>query len=171
MARDLEGKLTIDLTGALLFNGSILLHLAKPTIAQRLLRGPLGPLLSRVTSERVFRNQFGSVFSKAHPLSVDEAADQWSLIKHNGGHRLGDKLVHYMDERVTHAERWHGAIRDWPGRLSFAWGMLDPVATTEVLAGLRELRPRAPVSELAELGHYPQIEAPELLLEALRASL
>lgn len=171
MARELDGELRIGLDGVFLFNGSIILERSTPTIAQRLLRGPLGPLAARLTSERFFRHQFGAIFSPDHPLSDEEAEDQWCLIAQNGGHRLGHKLVHYMDERVTHAERWHGAIRDWPGRLSFAWGMLDPVATPDVLAGLRELRPQAPVVELAELSHYPQIEAPGRLLEALRTSL
>jgi pimeloyl-ACP methyl ester carboxylesterase len=171
MARELDGELRIGLDGVFLFNGSIILERSTPTIAQRLLRGPLGPLAARLTSERFFRHQFGAIFSPDHPLSDEEAEDQWCLIAHNGGHRLGHKLVHYMDERVTHAERWHGAIRDWPGRLTFAWGMLDPVATPDVLAGLRELRPQAPVVELAELSHYPQIEAPGRLLEALRTSL
>jgi pimeloyl-ACP methyl ester carboxylesterase len=41
--------------------------------------------------------------------------------------------------------------------------MLDPVATPAVLSGLRELRPSAPVTELPELGHYPQIERPEAI--------
>lgn len=44
------------------------------------------------------------------------------------------------------------------GDLRLAWGMRDWVATPKVLAGLRELRPGAPVTELLELGHYPQIE-------------
>jgi pimeloyl-ACP methyl ester carboxylesterase len=76
-----------------------------------------------------------------------------------------------MDERVIYADRWHGAIRDWPKPLGFAWGMLDPVATPDVLAGLRELRPRVPVRELPELGHYPQLERPDRLAEALSQAL
>jgi pimeloyl-ACP methyl ester carboxylesterase len=36
MARDLRGELDMELTGALLFNGSMLLHLASPTIGQKL---------------------------------------------------------------------------------------------------------------------------------------
>jgi pimeloyl-ACP methyl ester carboxylesterase len=171
MARDLAGELTIDVTGALLFNGSILLHLAKPTIAQRLLRGRLGPLLSKMASERVFRNQFGSVFSKDHPLSTEEADDQWCLIAHNGGHRLGHKLVYYMSERETLTERWHGAFRDWQKPLFLAWGMQDPVARPAVLEGLRELRPRAPVAELHGVGHYPQLEVPNLLAGEIVAAL
>jgi pimeloyl-ACP methyl ester carboxylesterase len=158
MARDLEGKLTMDVAGILLFNGSMVLEVASPTPAQKALRSRFGPLVARVSSERFFRHQFGSVFSAAHPLSEAEAEDQWALICHNGGRTLGHRLISYMDQRETHAKRWHGAIREWPGELSLAWGMQDPVATTAVLAALRELRAEVPVSELPELAHYPQIE-------------
>ncbi len=158
MARDLEGKLTMDVAGILLFNGSMVLEVASPTPAQKALRSRFGPLVARVSSERFFRHQFGSVFSAAHPLCETEAEDQWALICHNGGRTLGHRLISYMDQRETHAKRWHGAIREWPGELSLAWGMQDPVATTAVLAALRELRAEVPVSELPELAHYPQIE-------------
>jgi pimeloyl-ACP methyl ester carboxylesterase len=173
MARDIDGSLSFDLAGVLLLNGSMVQGAASPTLGQRLLRGPLGRLASRLSSERFFRNQFGSIFSPGHPLSDDEAADQWSLIRHLGGQRLGHKTIGYMNEREGRAERWHGAIRDWPGHLEFGWGMLDPVATPAVLEAVRELRPGSPVSEFVNLGHYPQIEEPEtvsLLLENVIAN-
>lgn len=171
MARDLEGRLEMDTAGILLFNGSMVLERASPTPAQRLLRSRLGPLAARLSSERFFRHQFGSVFSAAHPLSDEEAADQWSLVCHGGGRTLGHRLVSYMDQREEHAERWHGAIRDWPGDLRLAWGLLDPVATTDVLAALRELRPGVPVEELPELAHYPQVEDPGQIARALLAAM
>jgi hypothetical protein len=40
-----------------------------------------------------------------------------------------------------------------------------------VLDALRELRPAAPVTELADVGHYAQIEAPRRLSVALRSLL
>jgi pimeloyl-ACP methyl ester carboxylesterase len=163
MARDLEGRLELDVAGALLLNGSMLQHLAEPTLGQRLLRSPLGPLFARLTSERFFRQQFGSLFSPDHPLSDEEARSQWSLLRHDGGQRLGHKLIAYMAERYRFAERWHGAFRDWPKPLSLAWGLRDPVARPAVLEGLRELRPGVPVTELDDLGHYPQVEDPERL--------
>lgn len=167
MARELEGKLGVSIAGILLFNGSMVLEKATPTPAQRALRSRLGPLLARLSSERLFRQQLGSVFSGAHPLSDAEAADQWSLVCHNGGRTLGHRTISYMDQRETYAERWHGAIRDWPGELSLAWGLLDPVANTSVLGALRELRPGVPVAELPELGHYPQIEDPARIAETV----
>lgn len=171
LARDISGELGFELAGAMLFNGSMILELSEPTLAQRMLRSRLGPVAARFSSERFFRKQFASIFSPDHPLTAEEEADQWSLINRNDGQRLGHRLVSYMDERVTYAERWHGAIRDWPGRLSFAWGMLDPVATPAVLEGLKDLRPDAPVTEFADLGHYPQIEDAERLGAALRDAL
>ena len=159
MARDLEGTLGWELSGVLLFNGSIVIEAASLTSAQKLLRGPLGPLAARLGSRRLFDHQFGALFSASHPLDPAEADDQWALICHDGGRTIGHRLVHYLDERVELAPRWHGAIRDWE-RLRLAWGLQDPVATTAVLAALRELHPGVPVTELPELGHYPQIEDP-----------
>lgn len=171
MARDLEGKLEMELAGILLFNGSMVLERASPILGQRILRSRFGPLFARLSSERVFRQQFGSVFSAAHPLSEAEAADQWSLVCHNDGRTLSHRLISYMDQREEHAGRWHGAIRDWQGDLRLTWGLLDRVATTEVLAALRELRPSVPVTELPELAHYPQLEDVRQIARALRSSL
>ena len=171
LARDFEGRLEMEVSGVLLFNGSMVQGAASPTLAQRILRSPLGPLFSRLSSERFFRAQFGSVFSPGHPLTDEEAEDQWSLICAGGGRTLNHKTIRYMAERFKHAERWHGALRDWPGRLQLAWGMLDPVATVEVLDAVRELRPQAPLTELPDLGHYPQIEAPTRLNAVLRGAL
>jgi pimeloyl-ACP methyl ester carboxylesterase len=168
MARDLAGEDGTGAAGMLLFNGSILQHLATPTAGQRLLRSPLGPLAARLSSRRFFLNQFGSIFSREHPLSDEEGADQWALLCHGHGHRLGHKLIGYMSERGLYAERWHGAIRDWQGRLSLAWGLDDPVATRAVLDGLRQLRPGVEVDELPGVGHYPQIEVPERFAEIVR---
>jgi pimeloyl-ACP methyl ester carboxylesterase len=171
LARDIDGAAGIDLTEAVLFNGSIIIERASFTPGQKLLRSRLGPLLARLSSGAFFRQQLGSVFGKQHPLSTEEGADQWALMKHNGGNRIADKLIRYTFERATHAERWHGAVRDWPKPLAFIWGMRDPVATIRILDGLRDLRPAAPVLELPDLAHYPQVEDPKALAAALSSAL
>ena len=171
MARDLAGRLAMEIAGVLLFNGSILQERANLTPAQRLLRSPLGPVAARLTSKRFFLDQFGSIFSDEHPLTPDEGEDQWELLTENGGHRLGHRLIGYMRERSIYAERWHGAFRDWPGDLSLLWGLKDPVAHVDLLGGLRELRPGVPVAELPDAGHYPQIEVPDRFAEIMRDAL
>jgi pimeloyl-ACP methyl ester carboxylesterase len=171
MARDMDGTLGMGLAGVLLLNGSMVQGAASPTLGQRLLRSPIGPVFSQLSSERFFRQQFGSIFSPGHPLTAGEAEDQWALIRAGGGRTLNHKTIAYMEERFKHAERWHGAIRDWPGAVSLAWGMLDPVATENVLDAVVELRPQVPVTRFEDLGHYPQIEDPGRVAEALRGAL
>lgn len=175
LARDIEGVLGFEVAGVLLFNGSMVQSAASPVLGQRLLRGRFGSLFTRLQNERFFRNQFGSVFSSNHPLTDEEATDQWQLLNYDGGGSMGHLLISYMDERERRADRWHGAIRDWDGDLRLAWGLEDPVATTNVLDAVLELRPDTPVTRLPGLGHYPQIEDPErfceVLVEAVDSSL
>jgi pimeloyl-ACP methyl ester carboxylesterase len=167
LARDLEGTLEATLTAVLLFNGSMIIERASLTLAQKLLRSRLGPLAARLSSERLFRAQFRRIFSPEHPLSLEEAEDQWALLAHNRGHRILDRLTFYLHERVRFAARWHGALRDWPGRLELAWAMRDPVCVKAVLDAVLELRPSTPVVRFTELGHYPQIEEPDAIAEAV----
>ncbi|MEA2420805.1 MAG: hypothetical protein QOE60_3011 [Thermoleophilaceae bacterium] len=161
LARDVEGTLPFGLSAVLLLNGSMVIERASLTLSQRLLRSRFGPVAARLSSERGFRASFGRLFSDSHPLTPAEAADQWALLAREGGNRILDRLTQYLHERVTFAERWHGALRDWEGQLELAWAMRDPVATGAVLDAVLDLRPAAPVTRFEELGHYLQLEAPE----------
>lgn len=160
LARDLAGELGFELGGMMIFNGAILVEKANPTLAQKLLRGPFGPLAARFANEAFFRRQFASIFSEAHPVSDRDVADNWALMCFNDGNRLGHKLVSYMEERAIYADRWQGAIQRWPGDLKLAWGLQDPVAVPEVLDGLLDLRPDLTAVRFEDLGHYPQVEDP-----------
>ena len=163
LARDLEGELSFELASTLLFNAILVRERASLLWGQKLLLSRLGPLAARLTNELSFRRQFAGIFSAEHPLSPEESADQWSLLAHNGGHRLLQRLIYYNRERVTPptSERWHGALRDWPGALELGWAGRDPICTEAVLEAVRALRPNVPVTRLPELGHYPQLEDPE----------
>jgi pimeloyl-ACP methyl ester carboxylesterase len=169
LARDLDGRLSFKLRSALLFNASLVRERASLLWGQKLLLSRFGPLASRLTTQAGFRRQFGGIFSSPHPLSDEEAADQWSLLAHNGGHRLLHRLIYYNHERVRppFADRWHAALRDWPGRLELGWAELDPICTEDVLQAVLRLRPHAQVTRLPGLGHYPQIEDPRPVYELI----
>jgi pimeloyl-ACP methyl ester carboxylesterase len=167
LARDLEGRLSFRPAAVLLFNGSMVIEVATLTVSQKLLRSRFGSIASRLSSQAAFHAQMARIFSRGHPLTDAEAADQWSLITHGGGHRILDKLAFYLRERVRYAARWHASLRDWPGHLELAWALQDPVCTKAVLDAVIELRPDAPVTLLAELGHYPQLEDPETVTEII----
>lgn len=161
LARDVSGALPFEIQRAVLTNGSVIIERASLRPSQKILRGPFGPLLARLTNKKGFLRGFATLFSAEHPLSADEAAAQWALMARDDGHRIINLLCAYLNERVRFAQRWHGAVRDWDKPLGFLWATGDPVATVNVLAGLRELRPGAEVIELPGIGHYPQIEVPD----------
>ena len=169
LARDLEGRLPFALDRVLLFNGSMVLERASLTLGQKLLRSRLGPIAARLTNERGFRASFGRIFSSAHPLTREEAEDQWALLANHDGHRILDRLIFYLHERVTYGPRWHGALREWPGRLEFAWAGRDPICTEAVLQAVLALRPNAPLTRLPALGHYPQLEDPPAAIRAIES--
>jgi pimeloyl-ACP methyl ester carboxylesterase len=170
LARDLEGRLSFRLRSALLFNASLVRERASLLWSQKVLLSRAGPLFSRLINKPVFLRQFGGIFSTAHPLSSEEAADQWSLLAHGGGHHLLQRLIHYNHERVTPpwTGRWHDALRAWPGDLELGWAERDPICTEAVLQAVLALRPHARLTRLPGLGHYPQIEDPQTTFELIR---
>lgn len=163
LARDLDGTLSFTLKSALLFNASMVREKASLLIGQKLLLSRFGPVFARLVGELSFRRSFAGIFSPAHPLTAEEAADQWSLLTCNDGHRMLDKLIYYNNERVTPptSVRWHNALRSWPGRLELGWAELDPICTESVLQAVLALRPEAELTRLPGLGHYPQLEDPD----------
>jgi len=153
MARDLEGSLEMELTGGLLLNGSMVQHAASPTFGQRILRSAVGGLFSRLSTERFFRQQFGSIFSPGHPLTDDEAETSGSWSCAGGGRTLNHKTIRYMEERFKHADRWHGRFGigrsrcRWPGGCwtrwppSRSWTLCWSCAPLVPLTSLRGPRP------------------------------
>ena len=172
LARDVEGRGRLPLAGRAAVQRQ---HRARARVADagpapaarrrsaRWRRGCRASACSGASSARLF--------SDAHPLTDEEAADQWSLISPQRRRQRRPRADRLPARAREYADRWHGAIRDWRKPLSLAWGLLDPIATTAVLAALREMRPGVPVDELAELGHYPQIEDPDRVAEALHGAL
>jgi hypothetical protein len=90
----------------------------------------------------------------------------WAQIKNNHGDRIMHKLIHYIPERIEHRERWVGGIQKTTVPLKLIDGRVNPISGAHMVAHYRELIPNANVAELAEVGHYPQVQAPKEVLEA-----
>ena len=82
-----------------------------------------------------------------------------------GGHRLAHELIRYMSERVRNRQRWVDALRDACCPLALINGSADPVSGAHMVARYRELVGTGYIAELPGVGHYPQVEAPALVLE------
>jgi pimeloyl-ACP methyl ester carboxylesterase len=169
LARALEGSCRVTIRSVCFLNGGLFpeVHRARPV--QKLLAGPLGPWLSRLTNERSFARAFAKVFGPDTQPDAATLHDYWRLLSHGGGHRIGHRLIRYLDERVENRERWVGALERAGGAgipIRFVNGLLDPVSGAHMLTRWRAVVPDADWVALERIGHYPQIEDPEGVLHA-----
>lgn len=156
------------ISGVTLLNAAVYVRLARPLVIQRLLASRItGPLVARAVTERVFRRSFTSVFSPQHPPGETELRRQWQVLQRRGGAQLSHRLSHYMGDRKRHATRWEAALERERVPLRFIWGMADPRSGAHIAREIRHRLPAAALVELDDVGHYPQIEVPELVAQEI----
>ncbi len=150
-----------------LTNGSIFIDQARLTRGQRLtLRLPARALPIALPGV-ILRRSLAESFAPGAPPPPGAIDDLMAMIRHRHGDRLLPKLIRYIEERREHQDRWTAALVDHPGRLSVAWGEQDPIAVMEMVHRLTSLRPDVTVRTFPDLGHWPSIEAPQVLGPAL----
>ena len=166
LARHNERKAAQELLSVCFLNGGLFPETHHPRLIQKLLASPIGPLVSRLTNERSFHKTFCAIFGPDTQPSFDEFAEFWELIDYNEGNRIFHKLIGYMRERRENRERWVGALQQSSVPLRVIDGLVDPVSGAHMVVRYRELVPNPDVVELPGIGHYPQVEAPDAVLQA-----
>ncbi len=166
LARQLEGTATVRWHSCVLLNGGIFPETHRPRLIQRLLIGPLGPLIAQLSTERTFRRNMTQIFSPAHPPSEEFLRDSWQLLLENKGRTMLPKLIQYMKERVTYRERWVAPLARKLVPLRLINGVLDPVSGAHAADRFAEVVPDADIVRLEHLGHYPHVEDPESFLKS-----
>lgn len=167
LARGLDHSLPMTLRAVALLNGGLFPETHRARLVQKLLEGPLGSFISRLFGKKQFERSFTAVFGSASRPTQAELDGFWQLICLRHGNQLLHKLIHYMADRRQHRERWLLALRDSCVPVMLINGSADPVSGAHMVARYRELvRPRDPIIELPEIGHYPQVEAPTAVASA-----
>jgi pimeloyl-ACP methyl ester carboxylesterase len=125
---------------------------------------PLGPLLGRLYNKRSFERSFRPIFGAGTQPSQEEIDAYWSLIAYGGGTRIAHRLLQYIPERRANRDRWVGAMKGTSTPLRLIDGAADPVSGRPMAERYREVIPDPDVVVLNEIGHYPQMEAPEAVV-------
>jgi len=157
---------SLELQSVTLLNGGLFPETHRARLIQKLLLGPLGPLISLLNNEKRFTRSLGAVFGPATPLTPEHASGFWRLSTENGGHRLAHRLIRYMLDRRRNRERWVTALQETRVPLRAINGPEDPVSGAHMVTRYRELVPRPDVVSLPGIGHYPQVEAPQGVADA-----
>ncbi|AOP32757.1 alpha/beta hydrolase [Leptospira tipperaryensis] len=171
LARFIERKKSkkkgLKIKRIILLNGGIFPESHRPRFIQKLLHSPIGWILSRLMNRKSFQKSFSAVFGKNTKPSQEELDQFWDLVFSDGGTKIAHLLIRYIQERKLYRERWVGAILNSPIPIRMINGVDDPVSGAHLVERYRELSPKADIIELKEIGHYPQVEAPNAVLKAI----
>jgi len=163
-----QGDYPFELRSLALLNGGIYMDLHQPLLTQRLLRTPLlGALTARFSSWQVFRLQYPRVYAQPRQFDKIHYRSQWSLMLNNEGRRTLHKTAVFMKERELMGERWTGPLHRLDVPLKVIWGKRDPIAVYSIAQKLCKSSPGAQLFTLDDIGHYPQLEAPEMVADCL----
>ena len=169
LARQLNNNGAGQWLSCCFLNGGLFSETHRALLTQKLLLSPIGGLLNRLTGYAKFCRNFSSVFGPQSKPSEEELKNFWWLININNGKHVFHNLITYIRDRIEHRERWVSALQQSTIPLSLINGSVDPVSGEHMVARYKELNCRLDyLAELSEIGHYPQVEAPEKVTEHYR---
>lgn len=166
LARQRDGRLPFRIRSVAFLNGGLFPEATYPLLLQRLLLGPLGTLVARLANYRSFARSMHRICVK--PPDSARSREDWQLLLRADGRCVLPKLVRYIRERREYRQRWLGALQQTDIPLCLIAGIEDPISGASIIRRWRELLPDSAVHALDQVGHYPQLEAPDRVLVALR---
>ena len=171
-ARSIEGTLPFEVTRRVLTNGSIYIQMAQLSPGQQMLLAMNDEALPReiAPTEETFSASIAAIFGDT-PANPDELHAQWELLARQDGQTILPRTIRYIEERREHEDRWIMALRDHPSPISLAWGDRDPIAVYAMAERFVTERPGTPLVRLEGVGHFPMIEAPGPLFDAIEQAL
>ena len=162
-----EGRGAIRLKSIAFLNGGLFPEAHRPLPVQKLLRSPLGFLLASFMSEEKLTGSMQKIFGAETQPNALECKAFWQLVSHNGGVKIMHKLIRYIDERVKQRSRWIPAMQFTQVPMRLINGPVDPISGEHMAVRYHELIPNPDIVLLPGIGHYPQVEAPDQVLQAL----
>ncbi|MEO0338739.1 MAG: alpha/beta hydrolase, partial [Bacteroidota bacterium] len=164
LARQAEGKMN-GIQSVCFLNGGLFPSLHHPRPIQRALISPLGFMLVPFLSKSMLRKNFHEVFGKDTPPSDWEVDQFYALMEHKGGKYIFHRLIRYMADRKQYGKRWRKAILEASIPIRLINGAQDPVSGKHLAEYYQSVATKPDVVILDDYGHYPQTEAPEVVLE------
>lgn len=170
LARRAGGTLTPDVTGSVWTNGGIYPDLHRPTLGQQMLLADGGEAVAAAITQELFVDGIEVTWGQRVPFDRNEMAEIWASMDDGGSIPQMHALLHYIAERRQFADRWSAALESSEPPSWFVWGDLDPVSGAHMIARAEERCPHATVHRLADVGHWPTLEAPDEVSAAVLAA-
>ena len=155
----------LSISSVCLLNGGLFPETHRPLLIQRILISPFGFLVGRFFNRKKMGKNFKQIFGPNTQPSEQTLDDFWSLIEGNGGKYVFHLLIRYMKERRINRKRWVEALQFTDVRLRLINGIYDPISGIHMVKRYVQLIPNPDVIELQNIGHFPLVESPEMVVK------
>jgi pimeloyl-ACP methyl ester carboxylesterase len=151
-------------------NGGLFNETYTPRLLQKVLsRTPLGDILSPLQgssmSRRLMEPTINEMFGPETKPSRRMLDLFHEILEYNDGKRVIHKVGRFVNDRYAHRNRWVRAMRQTDIPMRLIDGPIDPNSGRHMAQRYLEVIPNPDVVMLDDnIGHWPQIEAPDAVL-------
>lgn len=169
LARRAEGALGVEVDGVVWTNGGVYPDLHRPTAGQAALLDPEGgPALAASLDLDLFLAGVEVTWGTRSPMDRALVGEIYASMADDDGVARMHELLHYVADRRQHADRWRAALEHADLPMAFVWGDLDPVSGAHMAERIEQRVDGAEITRLADVGHWPPLEAPDEVAAAIR---
>lgn len=175
MSRHEEGRLSFDIRHAIILDGSTLVDMIELVPMQKeLLAKP-----DMAATEDLDFDNFGTAFTGTYGTKFMDSGDhdtamiaQTHQVFYNHGSRVMAQTLRYLKERKETFDTWSRVFFTYGAApMTLLWGVEDPVAVIAMADRVKKNRPVTDLYKLEGVSHWPMIEAPEYIGDAIIARL
>ena len=155
----------VEIESICFLNGGLFPETHHAVLIQKLLISPIGSLIGRMINRKKLGKNFKKIFGPNTQPTEEELDVFWKLVSSKRGKYIAHLLIRYMKERKENRERWVGILQETDIPIRVIDGVFDPVSGQQMVDRYKELIPNPDVIELQDIGHFPLIEAPDMVLK------
>ena len=151
-------------------NGGLFIDVYDPRIIQKLLSftpKPIGKIIAKLMNKKRFSRAMNEMFGPKTKPTEEEMYEYWQIVNYNDGKSVTHLVGRFIKDRQDNAKEWVKGMQDTSIPMRYIDGPCDPNSGRHMAKRYEELIPNADVVYLRDdIGHWPQIEYPEGVLEA-----
>ncbi len=160
-----SGRFEAHIESLCFMNGGLFPQSNHPNLSQKLMLGCLGGLFVNLMNKGSLKRNLSSIFGPRTQPSQKLIDQYWELINFNGGRKLIPKLIQYLHERKKYMHQWEAALKSSICPIQLIIGDQDAISGLEVAEEFKAKIGSNNVHILEGIGHYPQLECPQIVCE------
>lgn len=163
LARRMAGEALAKVDAVVMLNGGIFPEAYRPRMILRILSSPLGAWIASRMSRPAFGRTIKALFGRDTQPEEVLLDDFWALVTHNKGLGVTHQVGRFWQERLALRDRLVEPLLQRAFPVLFINGTSDPNSGQHMVDRYRALVPNADVVCLEGVGHWPQLEQPEIV--------